>query len=57
METLITVLLTLSVTLNVIVFGVFGIAFRQWKKSQRATEVVKNNVEDLFKGWTGNTNN
>jgi hypothetical protein len=57
METLITVLLTLSVTLNVIVFGVFGIAYRQWKKSQRATEVVKNNVEDLFKGWTGNTNN
>ena len=50
METLITVLLTLSVTLNVIVFGVFGIAFRQWKKSQKAT-----NVEDLFKGWSGNT--
>jgi hypothetical protein len=52
METLITVLLTLSVTLNVIVFGVFGIAYRQWKKGQKA----KDNIEDLFKGWSGGPN-
>lgn len=50
MEILITVLLTLSVTLNVVIVGVFGTAYKQWKKRQKAT-----NVEDLFKGWSGNT--
>lgn len=52
METLITVLLTLSITLNVLVFGVFGLAYRQWKKGQNA----KDNIEELFKGWSSGPN-
>lgn len=49
METLITVVLTLSVTLNVLIIGTFGLAFGQWKKRQKS----KDNIEELFKGWAG----
>ena len=47
METLITVLLTLSVTLNVVVIGIFAIAYKQWKKGQQA----KSSVEQMFEQW------
>ena len=47
METLITVLLTLSVTLNVVIMGIFGIAYKQWKKGQQA----KSSVEQMFEQW------
>ena len=52
MDILITVLLTLSVTLNVLVIGVFGIAYKQWKKGQKA----KDNIDDMFKQWSGRDN-
>lgn len=47
METLITVLLTLSVTLNVVVIGIFAIAYKQWKKGQEA----KSKIDDMFQQW------
>lgn len=47
METLITVLLTLSVTLNVVIMGIFGIAYKQWKKGQKS----KSSVEQMFEQW------
>lgn len=52
METLITVLLTLSITLNVVVFGMFGIAYRQWKKGQQKSD----NIDKLFQQWSGRDN-
>jgi RsiW-degrading membrane proteinase PrsW (M82 family) len=47
METLITVLLTLSVTLNVVIMGIFGIAYKQWKKGQQA----KSKIDEMFQQW------
>ena len=52
METLITVLLTLSVTLNVLVIGILGIGYKQWKKGQKA----KDSIDDMFKQWSGRDN-
>ena len=52
MDTLITVLLTLSITLNVLVFGMFGIAYKQWKKGQKA----KNDISKMFETWGGRDN-
>lgn len=52
METLITVLLTLSITLNLLVFGTLGLAYKQWKKGQKA----KDNIDEMFKAWGGRHN-
>lgn len=52
MEILITVLLTLSVTMNVVVFGILGIAYRQWKKNQKKSDAI----DDMFKQWGGRNN-
>lgn len=52
MDILITVLLTLSVTVNVLVFGMFGIAYKQWKKGQKA----KDNIDKMFQSWGGRDN-
>lgn len=52
MEILITVLLTLSVTMNVVVFGILGLAYRQWKKNQKKSD----SIDELFQRWGGREN-
>lgn len=52
MDILITVLMTLSITLNVLVFGMLGIAYRQWKKGQQKSD----NIDKLFQQWSGRDN-
>ena len=47
MDTLVTVLLTLSITLNVVIVGIFGIAYKQWKKGQKA----KDSIDQMFQSW------
>lgn len=53
MEILVTVLLTLSVTLNVLIVGLFGIAYKQWKKGQKA----KDDISKMFETWGGKGTN
>ena len=52
METLLTVVLTLSITLNVFIVGLFGIAYKQWKKGQKA----KDDISKMFETWGGRDN-
>lgn len=52
MDILITVLMTLSVTLNVLVFGVLGMAYRSWKKNQKKSD----SIDKLFQQWGGRDN-
>lgn len=52
MEILITVLLTLSVTMNVVVFSILGLAYRQWKKGQKKSD----DIDKLFQQWNGRNN-
>tara|TARA_B110000503_G_scaffold88259_1_gene133839 strand:- start:15985 stop:16161 length:177 start_codon:yes stop_codon:yes gene_type:complete len=55
METLITVLMTLSVALNIVVFGIFGIAYKQWKKGQKAKGMPMGmDLDAMLRDWPNN---
>lgn len=47
MDALTIILVTLSVTFNVLIIGVGGLSYSAWKKRQKESS----NIEKMFQGW------